>query len=761
MKSGKFPVLGMTCASCAAHVGKALERTPGVEAAYVNLATAEASVRYDETVCDPVKLKAAVDDEGYELVLQESGGIGQKDDIEALREKEYRLLKRQMILSLGLSVPLMVLAMAFMDSRPCAYATWGLATLILLFCGRRFYVGAWRQARHRSCNMDTLVALSTAIAYLLSVFNLLFPQFWQSRGLEAHLYFESAGVIVTFILVGRLLEARARRETGSAVKALMDLSPKNVTLLLEDGTERIVGAECVIPGDVVLVRPGERVSADGIVRKGESYIDESMLSGESVPVHKAEGDPVYAGTLNGRGNVVFVVSSAGDDTKLSQIISLVQDAQGSRAPVQKLVDKVAAVFVPAVLGIALLTFALWWALSPGGAAAGLLAAATVLVIACPCALGLATPTAIMVGIGKGAQNGILIKDAQSIETACKVDTVLFDKTGTLTEGHPEVVGEKWTDEASKNILLSLERLSEHPVAEAVVRHMTSGEPGLTLPAGLPAHTGSGLCRSEMDAGAGCEISGFESLPGKGLRGSCGGRQYFAGNRALMDELGIAVPEELSELCGGWQKDACTVVWFADEAGVKAVLAVSDALKDSSAPAVKCLSAMGVSCMMLTGDNPLTAQAVSARLGLSGFRAAMLPADKADYVVSLQNSSHVVAMVGDGINDSAALARADLSVAMGSGSDIAKDTAMLTILSSDLCKIPQAILLSRLTVRTIRQNLFWAFIYNVIAIPIAAGVLYPVCGFVLNPMVGAAAMAMSSVSVVANSLRLKRKSLKIS
>ena len=532
------------------------------------------------------------------------------------------------------------------------------------------------------------------------------------------------------------MEAKAKHKTNKAIRTLMGLRPKMVTIVSHDGTEKEVPVQWAHAGDTVVVRPGERVAVDGTVFSGASYVDESMLSGEPVPVMKQPGDKVFAGTINQKGAFRIKADKTGQDTVLAQIIRMVQDAQGSKAPVQNLVDKVASVFVPVIMGIAVTVFLAWWVFAPeDGFTHGLLAMITVLIIACPCALGLATPTALIVGIGKGASNGILIKDATSLEVARNIDMVILDKTGTVTEGRPEVTDCLWasgTGDGDRMVLSGLERLSEHPLAEAVVRFL-----------GMECQV---------------EISGFENIPGRGVLGMSEGRRYLAGSLELLRSEGIEVDTAMLKEAGRWQNEARTVVWFADQDRSLAVLAVTDRIKPTSAEAVEKLRGMGIRTYMLTGDNEAAAAAVARMAGIDEFRAGVLPQDKARFVKECQDAGYKVAMVGDGINDSAALAQADLSIAMGRGSDIAMDTAMVTILSSDLSRVPEAVRLSHMTVRTIRQNLFWAFIYNVIAVPVAAGILYPVNGFLLNPMIGGAAMAFSSVSVVANSLRLRSRKL---
>lgn len=612
---------------------------------------------------------------------------------------------------------------------------WILSTPVVFWCGRGFFINAAKQLRHHTVTMDTLVALSTGIAYLFSLFNMLFPSFWLERGIHPHVYFEASAVIIAFILLGRLLEERAKGNTTSAIKKLMGLRPKTVTVVGEDGVQRVVGIDTVRSGDTVLVRPGERVPVDGEVVSGSSYVDESMLTGEPVAVGKGEGNKVFAGTVNQKGSFTFRAEKVGSDTMLAQIIRMVQDAQGSKAPVQKLVDRIASVFVPAIIAVGVLSLVLWLVLDPvDGFTHGLLALVTVLIIACPCALGLATPTAITVGIGRAAENGILVKDAESLETARKVDIVVLDKTGTVTAGRPVVTDEVWMgDREAAAVLVELEKLSEHPLAEAIVAHF-----------------------ADLEA---APIEDFQSITGKGVSGMQDGVRFFAGNEKLLRDNGIITDGELAAAARKWASQAKSVVWFAGGGKALAVLAVADTVKESSAKAVGELRSAGIEVWMLTGDNESTAAEIARQAGIAHYRAEMLPDQKAGFVAEMQREGRIVAMVGDGINDSAALAVADLGIAMGRGSDIAMDAAKMTIVSSDLTKIPVAIRISALTVRTIRQNLFWAFIYNLIGVPIAAGILYPLNGFLLNPMIAGAAMALSSVSVVTNSLRLKWKKLR--
>ena len=735
MEKGKnikntYPVLGMSCASCAARVDKTLNGLPGVYQATVNYATAVAQVEYNPEVCSDATLQSAVQDAGYDLLVDT--GEDAADKAEEIRLTRYRKIKRRTVAALLLSLPVMVISMFFEDISSLKYVLWLLATPVVFGLGREFYINAWRQLKHGTSNMDTLVAVSTGIAYTFSVFNLLFPDFWLSRGIEPHIYFEAASVIIAFILLGRLLEERAKQNTSTAIKKLIRLQPKTVTIIV-DSDERTVPITAVQKGDTILVKPGERIAVDGMVVTGESYVDESMLNGEPVPMHKQSGEKVFAGTINQKGTFRFIADKIGSDTMLAQIIRMVQDAQGSKAPVQKLVDRIARFFVPAIISISIIAFVAWIFLAPtNGFTNGLLAMVTVLIIACPCALGLATPTAIMVGIGKGAEKGILIKDAQSLEIAPKIDTIILDKTGTITAGHPIVIESLWENgfEHSRKILYSLEKLSEHPLSDAVVNTL----------------------QNEKEI----SIDKFENVPGKGVKGVVGSQTYYAGSLSLLNDNHITIASHLQELANKWTQEAKTLVWFADSTQAIAAIALTDEIKQTSAQAISQLQEMGVEVYMLTGDNAISAQAISRKVGINHYKAGVLPNEKAQFIKELQANGKKVGMVGDGINDSAALAQADLSIAMGQGSDIAVDTAMATILSSDLLKIPETIRLSQLTIKTIYQNLFWAFIYNLIGIPIAAGIFYSVNGFLLNPMWASAAMAFSSVSVVLNSLRLKRK-----
>ena len=733
-----FPVLGMSCASCAARVDKTLNKQKGVCNAAVNYAAATATVEYDAEMTSPEVLQKAVQDAGYDLYIEKDDEL---NDLDKQREAAYQSLKRRTICAFVLSIAIMVISMFLKDWKYARIIMGLLATPVVFGMGSLFFVNAWKQLKHGSSNMDTLVASSTGIAYLFSLFNLFFPNVWTSRGIEPHVYFESSAMIIAFILLGRLLEAKAKGNTATAIKKLMGLQPKTVTII-KDNEERIIPIQQIQPEDIVLVKPGERIAVDGLVVSGSSYVDESMLSGEPMAVRKAGGNKVFAGTLNQKGSFRFKAEKVGSDTLLAKIIRMVQDAQGSKAPVQQLVDKVASIFVPAIICIAIIACLCWLLLdSHNGISHGILALVTVLIIACPCALGLATPTAIMVGIGKGAEHGILIKDAESLEIAKQIDTVVLDKTGTITEGKPQVTSIKTilTDpKRAEQLLGKMESLSEHPLADAIVSYIQQERQ---------------LNTQDI------VIEDFENIPGKGIQGREGQERILIGNRKLMDERDVLIPSTLEEAANQMMQRAETVIWFAQDGEAKMVLGISDRIKESSVKAIRLLQDNHIRVVMLTGDNEHTAKAIAQQAGIRSYQANTLPEDKVRFIQNEQAAGHKIAMVGDGINDSAALAQADLSIAMGDGSDIAMDVAKMTIISSDLTKIPEALKLSQLTTKTIRQNLFWAFFYNVIAVPVAAGILYPINGFLLNPMIGGMAMAFSSVSVVGNSLLLKRKKIR--
>ena len=727
-----FPVTGMTCAACASSVESMLGHTEGVYNASVNFANSTVLVEYDSAM-DLSDLQNAVRQIGYDIIVDAEDPTEVQEE---LSKKHYVSIKKRTLWSAILTLPIFLLGMFFMDWVPGRWISLVLAVPILFWFGRSFFINAFKQARFGKANMDTLVALSTGIAFLFSAFNTFFPEFWLSKGMEPHVYYEAATVIITFISLGKLLEEKAKSNTSSAIKKLIGLQPKTLKVIA-DGEEREIPISSVKVGQTILVRPGEKIPVDGTVSKGSSYVDESMITGEPVPVEKTKGEKVFAGTVNQKGSFQFVADRVGGETLLSQIIKMVQEAQGSKAPVQKLVDRIAGIFVPVVMTISLVTFITWMFL--GGEDAfthALLTAVAVLVIACPCALGLATPTAIMVGIGKGADHNILIKDAESLELGYKVNAIVLDKTGTITEGKPVVTDMVFADHvtdhrALEQILYAMEGQSEHPLAEAVVSFLKNRKVNPV------------------------EILNFNSITGKGVRAEAlDGTQYLVGNHKLMVEKGIAMDDNLGHMVEGLEQEAKTVIYFGGGGKVKAILAIMDSIKKSSKAAIREMQGNGMEVYMMTGDNKMTAEAVSQQVGIKSYEAEVLPSEKADFVKRLQESGKVVAMVGDGINDSQALAQADVSIAMGKGSDIAMDVAKMTLITSDLNAIPKALKLSHKTVIGIRQNLFWAFIYNIIGIPIAAGLLYPINGFLLDPMIAGAAMAFSSVSVVLNSLRLK-------
>jgi Cu2+-exporting ATPase len=727
-----FPVLEMTCAACAISVESILKSVDGVHDAQVNYANASTWVEYNPAITGPEKFREALHAIGYGLLIE-------TEDVEKLLEeaqrKKFRNLRNKTFWALAISVPLVTIGMFFMDLPHANYIMLALASPVVLIAGRGFYINAWKQARHGKANMDTLVALSTGIAYIFSVFNSFYPEFWHERGLHAHVYFESASVIIAFISLGKLLEGKAKSNTSSALKKLIGLQPKTVTICLEDNAVAQIPVAQVKKGFILLVKPGEKIPVDGTVTTGKSYVDESMISGEPVPVAKEKGNKVFAGTINQKGSFRFTAEKLGSETVLGQIIKMVQEAQGSRAPVQKLVDRISGIFVPVVIGLSLLTFVIWITMGgENGFTQGLLSAITVLVIACPCALGLATPTAIMVGVGRGAEQQILIRDAESLEKALKINAIVLDKTGTITEGKPEVtnlyVDENPDGQLLKQVLFGIELQSEHPLAEAVCRYL------------------------QQEGVEAVPIQSIKTITGKGVVAYFNQHRYLVGNQGLLKDFDVNVDDKTRERMLNWQNQAKTVVFFSEDTKIVGALAISDRVKQSAAESIRSMKQAGIDVYMLTGDNQQTAAVIAKQVGIDRYQAEVLPAEKAAFIEKLQAAGKQVAMVGDGINDSQAMAVADLSIAMGKGSDIAMDIAKMTLITSDLNSIPKAFSLSAKTVKTIRQNLFWAFIYNLIGIPLAAGVLYPVNQFLLDPMIAGIAMGLSSVSVVTNSLRLK-------
>ena len=671
---------------------------------------------------------------GFDLIIDEDNSMEEQEEAE---HSYYEQLQRKTVVAWIFALPVAFMGMFFMDFPGINWWMLVLSLPVLFYSGHAFYVNAWKQAKHFTSNMDTLVALSTSIAFLFSLFNTLYPQFWYEQGLEPHVYYEAATVIIAFVLVGKLMEEKAKGKTSMAIRKLMGLQPKTARIL-RDGKEEDILISELKKGDKVSVRPGERVPVDGLIVEGDTFIDESMISGEPIPVEKKLNDKVLAGTINQNGAFVMSAEKVGRETVLAQIIRMVQEAQGSKAPVQRIVDKVTAVFVPTVLAIAILTFMVWMIV--GGVddfSYAMLSAVSVLVIACPCALGLATPTALMVGIGKGAEAHILIKDAVALEQMRKVDTVVLDKTGTVTEGRPTVTG--WLHDAGwvnehKGILYAAELKSEHPLALAIVEEL------------------------KKDGNKPAIIDSFESRTGRGIVVTRGGKTYWAGSHRLLNDFGAKVSDLLKSMVEEYERSGKSLVYFGEESTLLAVIVISDKVKPTSIQAVKQMQAEGKYVVLLTGDGHLTAQNVAGEINANRFIAEALPDDKENVIKELQREGRVVAMVGDGINDSQALARADVSIAMGKGTDIAMDVAMVTLMTSDLLLLPKAFKLSRKTVRLIHQNLFWAFIYNLIGIPIAAGILFPMYGILLNPMIASAAMACSSVSVVLNSLSLNWRKL---
>ncbi|GLU56814.1 heavy metal translocating P-type ATPase [Dyadobacter frigoris] len=732
IKKVTVPVTGMSCAACAVSVESMLKSTSGVENAGVNYANQSAFVEFDPKTTNLEALDKVLESIGYGFIIND-------DNDEAIAEQEkiqlehYNDLKRKTILAGILAIPVAVIGMFFMDLPFGNYIMMALTIPVLFIFGKDFFVNAWKQAKHGKSNMDTLVALSTGIAFLFSTFNTLYPQFWHVRGFHPHVYFEAASVIIFFILLGKLLEEKAKTNTSDALKKLIGLQPKTVKVI-RDQKEIEISVKDVRLHDEIIIRSGEKIPVDGKVISGNSFVDESLMTGEPIPAEKITGSRVFAGTINQQGSFTFSAEKIGKNTVLAQIIKTVQAAQGSKAPVQRLVDKIAGIFVPVVIGIAIMTFCVWMFFGGENALTqALLASVSVLVIACPCALGLATPTAIMVGVGKGAENNILIRDAESLEKAKEVNVVVLDKTGTLTQGHPEVTNWEWAEnlvnqEQHAAAISLLESRSEHPLAQAVVRFVKTNPNG--------------------------KIEKFESVTGNGVKGVVNGENYLIGTLSFLEKEGTVLNPEMEKLAKVQRKAAQTVIGVSVNQVQIALISIADQLKATSAEAVQKLQEQGIEVYMLTGDNEQTAAAVAKQVGIKNYLAEVKPDDKMQFIQKLQSEGKVVAMVGDGVNDSQALVQADVSIAMGKGSDIAMDVAKMTLITSDLMVLPKALQLSRKTVATIKQNLFWAFIYNLIGIPIAAGILYPINGFLLNPMIAGAAMALSSVSVVTNSLRLR-------
>ncbi|UYZ65258.1 heavy metal translocating P-type ATPase [Hymenobacter weizhouensis] len=744
-KTETLDIEGMTCASCAAFVEKSLSRTPGVQRAMVNFATEKATVDYEPAQASPATLKQAVINAGYGVAERapDTSAAERSAEIDRQKALAYQKLKRRFWVAVGLAVIIMPLSMLMLWPAMMArvnmqwlnYALLMLTLPVLLYSGREFYESAWNGFKHRAANMDTLIAVGTGAAFLYSVAATVVPGFFTSRGLMPEVYYDTTATIIALILLGKVLEMRAKTQTSAAIRSLMGLQAKTARVVRPDGAEVDVPIEQVQLGDIVVVRPGEKVATDGLITEGSSALDEAMLTGESLPVQKQTGDPVFGATLNKTGSFRFRVTKVGADTMLSQIVKLVEDAQGSRAPIQRLADKVSAIFVPTVVVIAILTFVLWFDLAPveHRLPLALVNFVAVLIIACPCALGLATPTAIMVSTGKGAEHGVLIRNAEALEKAYQVNTVLLDKTGTITRGEPAVTDFVAPDQEPARLLqlvAAVERQSEHPLAEAVVRYANA--------------QGAGSLAA----------TSFRAVEGKGAAATVDGQAVLIGNRRLLTEEGVQLSPELLAQAEHLLAQAKTVLYVAVAGQAVGLVGVADTVRDSSAAAIKQLQALGIEVVMMTGDNPQTAAQVAGQVGIRRYFAEVLPQDKAGKVKELQGEGRTVAMVGDGINDAPALAQADIGLAIGSGTDVAMEAAGITLMRSDLRGVVTAIELSRQTIRTIKQNLFFAFIYNTLGIPIAAGLLYPFFGILLSPMLAAGAMALSSVSVLTNSLRLR-------
>ncbi|HEX8845435.1 MAG TPA: heavy metal translocating P-type ATPase [Pyrinomonadaceae bacterium] len=817
-----LPITGMTCAACARRIERQLKKTPGVNQAGVNFATARATVEYDpkatgigqlieavkeigygtnETAkvdflvddsarpagssqqlekhlkalggitsvsfnlgtmevrveylpgaIEVGKIKESIEEFGYR-VREVTGSVGSsvEDSERAAREAEYRELHRKFWFAAALSLPVLVIAMShgrisFLDFPGVNYLQLALSTPVVFYSGWQFYRGAWAAFRHRAADMNTLIAVGTGAAYLYSVAATLAPAFFSGRtpheamaGMKdapmSPVYYEAASVIIALILLGRLLESRAKGRTGDAIRRLIGLQAKTARVVRAEG-EVDVPVEEVVPGDLILVRPGEKIPVDGVVESGASAVDEAMLTGESLPVEKSKGDTVFGATVNKTGSFKFRATKVGKDTALQQIVKLVHDAQGSKAPIARTADVISGIFTPVVICIAIATFVVWFVAAPNETrfTMALVNAVSVLIIACPCALGLATPTAIMVGTGKGAENGVLIKGGESLETAHRLQTIILDKTGTITRGEPALTDvitvDGFSDEELLKMVASAERVSEHPLGEAVVA----------------AAQARGI---KLD-----EVSNFKAVAGHGIEAEVNGRNLLSGNLRLMRERGVAV-DGLLERASALATEGKTPIYAAVDGRPAGILAVADQIKPDSKEAIAAMQRMGLDVWMITGDNRPTAEAVAREVGIKHVLAEVLPEGKALEVKRLMTDNKVVGMVGDGINDAPALAQADVGIAIGTGTDVAIEASDITLIKSDLRGVVTAIALSRATIRTIRQNLFWAFIYNVVGIPIAAGLLYPFTGWLLSPVLASAAMSLSSVSVVTNSLRLRR------
>lgn len=722
-----FPVLGMTCASCANSVESILKHTNGVKDASVNFAGRNVQVEWEENSTDSQSLKSALQSIGYDLVITDDS-----QELDHLEKQALNRLKKDVIWSGAFSLPVLIWSMLFMKHHGdhsslniTNYVLWALTTPVVFVWGRRFYINAAGHLKHGQVNMDTLVAVGTGVAYLFSVFNTVYPQFWYNRGMEPHVYFEAAAVIIFFILLGKLLEENARIGTNESIKKLMGLQPTTARVLT-DGEWKTVALDTVVPGQILLASAGSVIPVDGIVVAGDAYVNESTINGESMPVFKTNGDTVYAGTMNDQGSIELNATAIGKDTVLGRIIQQVERAQASKAPIQKLADKIASVFVPVVMGIAIVSFVIWMAMGGSNALPfAIVALVSVLIIACPCALGLATPTAITTAIGKAAGKGILIRDASGLEQAAGITDLVIDKTGTLTVGKPAVTNVYEAKTLSDSIfsqIRSIAEISTHPLSVAISTYLNKYQ----------------LSKVEQ----------HETIRGKGVTGIAEGEKYFIGSLEFIREnvKNIQNPEP--------SQGHATQVAVANESGLLLVLSIEDEIHPKAKTTIQQLEKMGIQVHMLTGDKEEAAAYVATHTGIKTWKSLCMPDYKMEYVAQLQAKGKKVAMAGDGINDTQALAQADMSFAMGLGSDAAMATAAMTLVQSDIGLIPEAIEISTFTKKIIRQNLFWAFAYNIIGIPVAAGIMYPMNGFLLNPMIAGAAMALSSVSVVSNSLRIR-------
>jgi len=725
MKKVNLNVKGMHCASCVAVVEKALKKTEGVSEANVNLSTEKAQVLFDDSKADVSKLIAAVKGKGYDARVSTEAD---KSIEELEKREELRRTERLLAFTLMLAVPAGLIGMVFMEDVPYGiYVLFLLATPVQFISGFRFYKGAWAALKNKTANMDSLIAVGTSAAYFYSIWVMLSTPM-------ADQYFETSAVLIAFVLIGKYLEAKAKGKTSEAIRKLMDLSPKTATVL-KDGKEVVTPVENVAAGDIILVKPGEKIPVDGVIISGSSSVDESMITGESIPVEKTVGSTVIGSTLNKHGSFQFKATKVGSDTMLASIIKLVEDAQGSRAPIQRFADVISSYFVPAVILIALGSFAFWYFLAGKKLAFSLIIAVSVLVISCPCALGLATPTAIMVGIGKGAGEGILIKSGEALETAHKINAIILDKTGTLTRGTPSVTDVVLAGSLNEEEILklagSIERNSEHPLADAVLQYVK--ERNIQL----------------------ADVSEFKAVPGHGVSGVVEGRKILLGNRKLMNSSNIDV-NALEENLAALEDEGKTVVILSADGMPAGLIAIADTLKEQSRVAVEKLEKLGTTVYMITGDNKRTANAIGKQLGIQNIFSEVLPEDKVNYVKDLQARGLKVAMVGDGINDAPALAQADVGIVMSSGTDVAMESGSIVLMKNNPLDVVKAVKLSKATMSKIKQNMFWALIYNVIGIPIAAGIFYPFTGWLLSPIIAGGAMALSSVSVVSNSLLLKYK-----